>query len=84
MLVAVSGISLPSFWLDLLLIDWFSVWLGWFPTSGYGTLTHFVLPSINRVACIAHDEEFPPKPRPNRSSGGTRLSELDTSTVKSV
>ncbi len=53
MLVAVSGISLPSFWLGLLLIDWFSVRLGWLPTSGYGTLAHFVLPSITLGAGVA-------------------------------
>lgn len=53
MLVAVSGISLPSFWLGLLLIDWFSVRLGWFPTSGYGTLAHFVLPSITLGVGVA-------------------------------
>ncbi len=53
MLVAVSGISLPSFWLGLLLIDWFSVRLGWFPTSGYGTWAHFVLPSITLGAGVA-------------------------------
>jgi glutathione transport system permease protein len=53
MIVAVSGISLPSFWLGLLLIDWFSVRLGWFPTSGYGTWAHFVLPSITLGAGVA-------------------------------
>jgi glutathione transport system permease protein len=53
MIVAVSGISLPSFWLGLLLIDWFSVRLGWFPTSGYGTWAHFVLPSITLGVGVA-------------------------------
>jgi len=53
MLVAVSGISLPSFWLGLLLIDWFSVRLGWLPTSGYGTFSHFILPSITLGVGVA-------------------------------
>lgn len=46
MFVAVAGISFPSFWLGLLLIDLLSVRLAWFPTGGYGTPAHFVMPSF--------------------------------------
>lgn len=46
MLLAVSGISFPPFWLGLLLIDLLSVQLGWLPTGGYGTWQHFVMPSF--------------------------------------
>lgn len=46
MFLAVSGISFPSFWLGLLLIDLFSVQLRWLPTGGYGTWAHFVMPSF--------------------------------------
>lgn len=46
MIGALLGISMPSFWLGLMLIWAFSVKLGWFPTTGYGTWRHLVLPAI--------------------------------------
>ncbi len=43
---ALLGVSMPSFWLGLLLIFLFSLHLGWFPATGGGDLLHLVLPSI--------------------------------------
>ena len=45
-IVALLGQSLPSFWLALMLMWIFSVQLGWFPTSGRGTLRHLILPAV--------------------------------------
>jgi len=43
---ALLGVSMPSFWLGLLLIFVFSLHLGWFPATGGGDLRHLVLPSV--------------------------------------
>jgi len=46
MLGALFGLSMPHFWLGIMLILLFSVELGWLPTSGRGTLAHLVMPSV--------------------------------------
>lgn len=43
---ALVGQSVPAFWLAIMLIFVFAVQLGWFPTSGYGGLSHMILPAI--------------------------------------
>ena len=53
MTLAVSGISFPSFALGMVLMQIFSVELGWFPTVGAGTWLHYVLPSITLGAGVA-------------------------------
>jgi len=40
------GISLPIFWLGLLMMLVFSVRLQWFPACGSGTAAHLVLPAL--------------------------------------
>ena len=43
---ALLGLSMPSFWVGLLLILFFSVFLGWLPSSGSGTVWHIVMPAF--------------------------------------
>jgi peptide/nickel transport system permease protein len=45
MLVSIAGVSVPHFWLGLLLLFFFSVQLGWLPVSGSGPL-NLVLPAV--------------------------------------
>lgn len=46
MVVALLGVSMPSFWLGLLLILVFSLHLAWLPATGGGDLAHLVLPAL--------------------------------------
>lgn len=46
MVIALLGISLPSFWLGLLLMYTFSIKLQWLPVAGWDSLSHIILPAI--------------------------------------
>src|SRR5499427_5917500 len=43
---ALLGLSLPSFWIGLVMILFFSVYLGWLPSSGSGTPLHVIMPAF--------------------------------------
>jgi len=45
-LIALVGVSMPVFWLGLMLMLLFSVTLGWLPSSGAGTPAQLVLPAL--------------------------------------
>ncbi|ELK40968.1 peptide ABC transporter permease [Brevibacillus agri] len=54
MILSLVGVSMPIFWLGVMLVLYFSVYLGWLPATGMGSLsegfgsvvTHLILPSI--------------------------------------
>jgi peptide/nickel transport system permease protein len=58
MIIALFGVSMPNFWLGLMLIQWFAIgidlpsWFpfisdtGWFRPSGWGSFSQLVLPVI--------------------------------------
>jgi len=43
---------MPSFWLGILLIEFFALQMHWLPTSGYGDLKHLILPAITLSAVL--------------------------------
>ncbi|MCM3601344.1 ABC transporter permease [Robertmurraya korlensis] len=51
--IALVGASIPSFWLGLLLMYFFSLKLQWLPMMGRGTFAHFILPSFTLGMAMA-------------------------------
>jgi ABC-type dipeptide/oligopeptide/nickel transport system permease component len=50
MTLAVLGVSIPIFWLGLMLMLLFAVYLHWLPAGGYGEPVSFVLPTVALAA----------------------------------
>jgi len=46
MFIAMFGISMPNFWIALMLVLFFSVQLGWLPPYGIGGIQYYILPCI--------------------------------------
>jgi ABC-type dipeptide/oligopeptide/nickel transport system permease component len=53
MVLSIGALAVPSFWLGLMLILFFALRLGWFPTGGVGDLRHLVLPALTLGALNA-------------------------------
>lgn len=52
--VSLLGVSIPGFWLCLMLVLLFSVKLGWLPAYGIGGFEYYILPCVgNSVSIIA-------------------------------
>ncbi|MBN1105579.1 MAG: ABC transporter permease [Deltaproteobacteria bacterium] len=50
--VALFGISMPVFWLGLMLVVVFSVVLQWLPAGGTGSWKHVILPSVTLASFV--------------------------------
>lgn len=46
MVLALIGVSMPVFWVAMLLVLVFSLYLGWLPSVGYTSIQHYILPCI--------------------------------------
>jgi peptide/nickel transport system permease protein len=46
MLLSLVGVSMPNFWLGIMLILFFSLKLGWLPAFGSGSLKQLILPAL--------------------------------------
>jgi peptide/nickel transport system permease protein len=46
MIAALIGVSMPGFWLGLILMYIFSLYLKWLPPTGYGELETLILPAL--------------------------------------
>lgn len=46
MVLALIGVAMPAFWQGLMTIILFSVHLGWFPSYGFSTPMHWVMPVL--------------------------------------
>ena len=52
-IVSMAGVSMPNFWLGMMLILLFSVVLKWLPPSGFSTPRHWILPAVTIGAASA-------------------------------
>jgi len=51
-MTALFGISMPVFWLGLMLVVIFAVWLHWLPAGGIGGWQYVILPSITLASFV--------------------------------
>ena len=51
MFIAMLGVSIPAFWLALMMVVLFSVNLGWLPAYGIGGLEYYIMPCL--ANCLA-------------------------------
>src|SRR3989475_9580726 len=61
---SILGVSLPTFWVGLMLIMGFSVWPGWVPTSGRGPTTNLIGVPVSFLPLEGLRPLAPPPPDP--------------------
>jgi len=49
MLISLIGVSMPIFWLGVMLVLYFSVNLGWFPSTGMGDISEGIIPYFKHL-----------------------------------
>lgn len=49
MFIALVGVSMPGFWLALMLVILFSLKLGWLPATGIGGVQYYILPVLSQT-----------------------------------
>ena len=90
-----AGLSMPQFWVGLILIYLFAVQLKWLPTSGAGTWWHLVLPAVTlglaplaRLTMLTRsaviDELNKPYVKTARAKGMPRRRVLGVHTLRNV
>ena len=54
MIISLIGVSMPGFWLALMLVILFALNLGWLPASGIGGIQYYILPCLaNALSGVA-------------------------------
>ena len=53
MVLSVFGYAVPNFFMDVLLLLVFSIWLGWLPSYGNGSVWHYIMPIVTMATSEA-------------------------------
>lgn len=84
MIAALVGVSMPAFWLGLMLVLVFSVNLGWFPTMGMGDLANGIGDVISHLFLPALCLSFGSMANFARISRSSMLEVIDQDYMKAV
>ena len=49
MVIALIGVSMPGFWVALMMVILFSLKLGWLPATGIGGIKYYILPVVSQT-----------------------------------